>query len=454
MAKEFELNARISSTAFGIENNRFVIVPDSPEGISPEKIVEEVDAVTDQIIEYLVTAPPPSGGSNGVATLEAPAVSEVAVEEYSGADQFEALENFNRTFIEKSRGDGFSLTPPTRERVEAMLAGTTRARDEVIAILQPGMGLATVEKIAINCVMAGCEPSHLPVVMAAVKAVENMGFYARGWLMSTSANAPLLFVSGPIVEELGIHTGQCTLGPSKWSMVNLALGRAFRLTLMNVGYNRPREMDMDTIGTPLKWSLCTGENKEKNPWEPFHVEHGFAKDENVVSVVPVTDQIEIADFVSKDPRALLNEFVYGTLSHGGPIGISNRGDPDRGDTVTDSTGKRKSLPGGLFIMLAPEHAELLSRFNWSKSSAQNYLWINQKTPAKWMANLARWFPPHEVRQEWKWLLDASEYELDNTMLSCQQGPSNYRLVVVGGWGAKSLVFTAGGISMMEVVDRA
>jgi hypothetical protein len=451
VAEEFEQNAELSSLAFGMPNNRFVVVPDSPEGIAPEKIREEIDDVVDRIVECLTTPALVAGGGNGAGP--ATAVRPASVEQYQGGDQFEALERFNQAFLEKSRGDGFSLVPPTPERVEEMLTGTTRSPDDVIAVLQPGMGIATVEKIAISCVMAGCQPSHLPVIMAAVKAIEAMGFYARGWLMSTSVNAPMLFLGGPIVEELGIHTGQCTLGPSKWSMTNIVLGRALRLVLMNVGYNRPREMDMDTIGTPLKWSLCTAENQDSNPWEPFGVEHGFAEDTNLVCVTSVTNQIEVADFVSEEPEPLLNEFVYGTWYGGGGLRVSSRADPVRPQTMGDPTGQRKLLPGGLFIMMAPEHAELLGRHNWPKSSVKNYLWLNQRLPAKWVANLARWCPPHEVRDEWKWLLKASDYELNTNTIPSRDGPFNYHVAVVGGWGAKSLVFSCSEISMVEVTDR-
>ena len=437
--------------AFGMANNRFAVVPSSPEGVASEVIHQEIDAVIDDIVEVLTTPPPPTEGGDG--TAPAATVSRAKVEQYHGKDQFEALESFNESYLERSRGDGFSLVPPTAERVEEMLKGTTRSPDDVIAVLQPGMGIATVEKIAISCVMAGCVSSHLPVIMAAVKAIEAMGFYARAWLMSTSVNAPMLFLSGPIVEALGVHTGQCTLGPSKWSMTNIVLGRALRLVLMNVGYNRPREMDMDTIGSPLKWSLCTAENQEKNPWEPFHVEQGFPEDTDLVSVTSVTNQVELVDHLSKDPEALLNEFVYSTLYNRGSSGISNREEPDQHQVITDPTGQRKLLPGGLFIMVAPEHAELLSRFNWSKASVKNYLWLNQKMPAKWVANLARWTPPHDLTDEWRWLLKASEYELNNTMVPSRAGPFNYHTAVVGGWGAKSLSFTCSGVSMMEVTDR-
>ena len=106
MAKEFEQNAELSSLAFGMANNRFVVVPDSPEGIAPEKIREEIDAVVDGIVECLTTPPPVAVGGNGAGA--ATAVSRASVEQYEGSDQFEALERFNQAFVEKSRGDGFS----------------------------------------------------------------------------------------------------------------------------------------------------------------------------------------------------------------------------------------------------------------------------------------------------------------------------------------------------------
>ena len=116
-------------------DNRFVVVPDSPEGIPDDKIHEEIDDVVDEIIEYLTTQPPRVIGG-GPATK----VQRAEVEHYQGNDQLDALDRFNRTFLEKSRGDGFSLSPPTPERVASMLKGTTLRPDEVVAVLQPGMG--------------------------------------------------------------------------------------------------------------------------------------------------------------------------------------------------------------------------------------------------------------------------------------------------------------------------
>ena len=429
-------------------DNRFVVIPDSPEGISDDKIHEEIDDVVDEIIEYLTTQPPRVIGG-GPATK----VQRAEVEHYQGNDQLDALDRFNRMFLEKSRGDGFSLTPPTPERVASMLKGTTLRPDEVVAVLQPGMGIATVEKIAISCVMAGCEPTHLPVILAAVRAIDAMGFYARAWLMSTSINAPMLFVSGPIVEELGIHTGQCTLGPSKWSMTNMVLGRALQLVLKNVGYHRPREMDMDTIGTPLKWSLCTAENQERNPWQPFQTDYGFGKDTNVVGVTSVTNQLEVPDHLSKQPEPMLNEFVYSTLYSGLSVPVSNREDADRPEDIKSATDGARLFPGGLFIMLAPEHAELLSRFGWTRQQAKEYIWKNQKMPARWVANLTRWRPPHEIRDEWKWLLTASDEELDTVLVPSRTSPAEYHLAVVGGWGAKSIVYTTSQLAMVEITDR-
>ena len=103
---------------------------------------------------------------------------------------------------------------------------------EVVGNLAPGYGVATVEKIAINAAMAGCQPEHLPVLVAAIQAITQTPesvFPARAISMSTSPNALMMLVSGPVVERLGVNYGRATLGPGKQSKVNTALGRALRL---------------------------------------------------------------------------------------------------------------------------------------------------------------------------------------------------------------------------------
>src|SRR6266508_6604363 len=177
----------------------------------------------------------------------------------------------NRDFLQRGWSDGFPLVAPTQAALEAMLRGTRRGAGDVIATLEPGFGLATVEKLAANAVMAGCRSAHLPLLIAAVRCLAEPKMYLRNKAMSTGPHAPLVLVNGPRGREAGLTSGMCALGPGAPSASNTVLGRALRLVMMNVGHTYVGVSDMDTIGSPLKYSLCCAENKAESPWEPYHV---------------------------------------------------------------------------------------------------------------------------------------------------------------------------------------
>jgi hypothetical protein len=160
-----------------------------------------------------------------------------------------------------------------------MLKGTADA-GYVVEKFIPGMARGTVKNIAINAVMSGCKPEFLPAVISAVEAMHSPAINLRTVTMSTGSHAPLFIFNGPICRELGINSGLCALGPAgpeKLSFANVVIGRAVRLTLMNVGNCYPGIMDQDTIGSPAKFSMVLAENEKANPWESFHVEKGFSR---------------------------------------------------------------------------------------------------------------------------------------------------------------------------------
>ncbi|MFQ5861290.1 MAG: UGSC family (seleno)protein, partial [Dehalococcoidia bacterium] len=167
LSRGFEADARATARAFGLPSFRFAVVPDVLTSISPERIREEVEEALPRIIEVLTTAPDGDG-----ATPTATTVKPAARERFQGTDRYEAFERFDEAFLSNGYGDGFPLAPPTEERVAQMLRGTTQDPQDVVSIMTPGSGIATVEKIAINAAMAGCQPAHLPVVIAAVEAFE------------------------------------------------------------------------------------------------------------------------------------------------------------------------------------------------------------------------------------------------------------------------------------------
>ena len=161
------------------------------------------------------------------------------VQRFEGEDRWDAILKMNEQWLMRDWGDSFVLHPPTAEAVDELIAGSNLDADELICDMPPGFGLATVEKIAINAAMAGAKPEHMPVIIASVKALSQMGSHGgTSLLMSTSPQAPLLVVNGPIAKELGINA-RSALGPGRDNQVNITIGRAFSLCLRNIGYWYP-----------------------------------------------------------------------------------------------------------------------------------------------------------------------------------------------------------------------
>jgi peroxiredoxin len=179
-------------------------------------------------------------------------------------------------------GDPLPVIPPTVDRVERMLAASPLPPDEVVALIPPNYGVATVEKIAANAVMAGCKPEMMRVLIPLVRAVCDERFNIHGVQATTHFAAPLVIINGPIRGELGFACGSNAF--SNVARANSTLGRALQLMLTNLGGARPGEIDMSTLGNAGKFSYCIAENEEENPWEPLHVEMGFAPEQSTVSL--------------------------------------------------------------------------------------------------------------------------------------------------------------------------
>jgi len=184
-------------------------------------------------------------------------------------DEFEFM-------YEQGFTDGLPVVPPTPERVVRMLSGTRRDPQDLVAVLPPNMGEATVEKVAINAVMAGCKPEYLPVVIAALEAMATDEFNVHGVMATTMGAAPVLVVNGPIRERIGMNMKMGALGQG--NRANASIGRAVRLAVRNIGGARPGGTERSTMGNPMKFTMCFAEWEERSDWVPLHVERGFAAD--------------------------------------------------------------------------------------------------------------------------------------------------------------------------------
>jgi len=211
-------------------------------------------------------------------------------------DPFEAL-------FERGGTDGLPVVPPTRERVTAMIAGAGRDPAEPIAYVPPNFGRATVEKIAINAVMAGCRPEYLPVVIAGVEAMCDDAFDLHGVSATTNFHSPLFIINGPARTALDINCAAGVFGPG-WR-ANGTIGRALRLIVATVGGASARTMSMSTMAHPGRYTYCMGEHEEENPWESLAVEHGFAPGDSTVAAFAGEAPHGVYDHQSRTAKDLL-----------------------------------------------------------------------------------------------------------------------------------------------------
>lgn len=318
-----------------------------------------------------------------------------------------------RLLDERGATDGLPVIPPTPERVDRMLGVVDRSRTEVIATLAPRDTPATLESIAINAVMAGCLPQYFPVVIAAVEAISQPDFGLQAVSTTTSGPALLCLINGPIRQSLNVNASYGVFGPG-WR-ANATIGRALRLIAVNVGGAVPGEVNQSTMGFPGRYSMCVAEFEEQNPWEPFHVEKGFATTENTVTLVAATGMLNILA-THKTAEGLLTQFAHSMDATG----------------LSDMQGGN----GTPFLFLCPDHANLLAQEGYSKADVKRALHERtRRTP------IARF--PVEDHERFR-----QSGRAQNDEISFTAGPDQFQIVVAGGPGGlhSGFVPTFNGVS--------
>jgi hypothetical protein len=314
----------------------------------------------------------------------------------------------NRFFYRRGWGDGLPLVPPTEVAVAEMLQGTDLAPDYVVGKLEPRFGKATVEKIAVNAVMAGALSIHLPVIIAAVKGLADKasGFGTYG--CSTGSWSPHTVVNGPIRDEIHINYGSGALSPG--TIANAAVGRAISLIAKNIAGARKGIEDMGVQGNPAKYSQVMGEDEAGSPWEPEHVERGFDPSENTVTLFY--------------PNCYNQLWPYGTDDKGILSGIIYNLTPGRSNGLT-------------LIVLTPLQAHTLSRAGWDKEKIRTFISLNASTPAYRHPS----FYGTNIGAENKALKPLNA--MDHVLL--MRNKQNLRIVVAGGPGNFIGLHTSSGL---------
>jgi hypothetical protein len=285
----------------------------------------------------------------GSRTLDPDVADEVLVRRRGGSLrarrlEIAALEDEMEAFFDRGFTDGLPVVPPTEARVLRMLDGTARPPDEIVAVVPPDLVECTVEKVAINAVLAGCRPEYLPVVLAAVEAACTDEFNMHGLLATTWFSGPVVIVNGPITKAIGMNAGGNALGQG--NRANATIGRALQLVVRNIGGGRPGGVDRATLGNPGKYTFCFPEREDGSPWESLAVERGVAPGASAVTLFAGEGVRGVVDQLSREPESLARSLAacLRTVAH-----------------------PKLVLVWDAVLVVSPEHARVFRDAGWTKA---------------------------------------------------------------------------------------
>jgi hypothetical protein len=411
---EFLLLAKTESSTRGLTDLRLIELPHPVGSVSLDILRSLAELKIDSIVRVLTAGDMRSDLNGGDGSAECAATVEVP---FDPGLMFQY-------FINRGWSDGLPMLPPTEAAIDAMIAGSDLKKDELLGVIPPLNGIATVERVAANAVMAGCLPDYFPLVVAALQGVLQPGFNLDGVQTTTGNVAPLVIINGPCRNRLQINYSSNVLGQG-WR-ANSTIGRALRLVLSNIGGAAPGVYDKATLGQPAKYTFCIAENEEENPWEPLHVERGWSRETDVVSVFGCTGVNSAVDMASQTAKGLLKTFAL-TMVGGFTSGV----------TSTETT-----------LIICPEHAAILSAGGYSKAAIRDELFVAARVP-------------HEKISDENLELLAKRrpfwFQHNESEIGVVDRPEDLWIVVAGGKGAKSAYIpgrTSTHLQTMPVASRS
>jgi hypothetical protein len=314
--------------------------------------------------------------------------------------------------------DGLPVVPATEDLVRAMLGPLGQDPGQALGVIQPRNAPVTLEKIAVNAVMAGCRPAHFPVVVAAVRAILRPEFNVAGCQATTGGAAPVILVNGPLAQELQINGDAGCFGPG--FRANAVIGRALRLVIRNVGGLIPGEMDKATLSTPERYAFCFAENEAHSPWEPRHVELGYAAGASTVTLTAVRAVYPVMETTVAGGRAVLATLVESLKT----VGVANYYQIGAGAQLT--------------LIVCPEHAAEMDAAGLSKSDVRESIFQQARMPMRRLKGIA-----HYGNRNWPAWIDESDPDALVPVACCAD---DVVVVVAGGDGRHSAWLAGWGVT--------
>lgn len=320
------------------------------------------------------------------------------------------LDDEMEVLFERGVTDGLPVTPPTERRVLRMLEGTSRAADEIVAVVAPDLVEVTVEKVAINAVMAGCRPEHLPWVIAGLEAVCTDEFNIHGVLATTMPVGPVLICNGPGTRAVGLNSGVNVFGQG--TRANLSIGRAVQLVVRNIGGGRPGGVDRAAHGNPGKLSFCFAEDEAGSPFTSLAVSRGFERSDNTVTAFAGEGPRCIVDQLARDAGQLANSFAacLRTLHH-----------------------PKLVIGFDCLLVVGPEHARVFAEAGWDRqrllAEIHDRLQIPGQELVRGAGNIAEGVP--------EFLAGATlgKFRPDGLLLAHAGGGAGLFSAMIGGWAS-------------------
>lgn len=323
----------------------------------------------------------------------------------------ESIASLVELMYEAGWTDGLPVVPPEETLVARLVDASGRSGDELVAILPPLGGRATVARLAANAVMAGCRPEYMPAILTAIEAMLDDRFNLRGMQCSTHLSTPLLIFHGPVRRELAINCGANVFGQGR--RANATIGRAVKLALVNLGGAVPGEADKSTFGHPGKYTYCIGENEEESPWPPLHVERGFAATQSAVTVYGAEAPHNINNQTADNPYDLLRTIA---------------------SMMANLGSNHPYLMGESMVVLSPEHAQVCADAGWRKDDVRQFLFETARVRHASL-RAGGLYGAQMEKYPWPRWLDRSS---DETLIPVARRPDDIVVIVAGGPGRHSL----------------
>ena len=367
VASGFDHDAEEAAIDNGMPTIRRLLIPGFVWGQPSEKKIILAKASFADMIKALTRPLTPEEAKPKPIGKEAYSPVKVTAASYE-----EAVEKFNQVFLENQWGDGLPLVPPTRQAVQWMLSGTSRSPDEVIGKVATKNGVATIQKIAVNAVMAGAKPEYLPLVIAAMEGFTDKAFDLLHPQASMGQFNLAVIVSGAIGEEINMNSSTGFLGHG-WR-ANNTIGRAVRLCLINLGHMWPGVNDMARVGRQSAHTLYTfAENQKFNPWPPYHVIQGYKPEDSCVTVSTIGNYAKYAvttlGSVGMAAEMQLNEVIKSILERREALALYKPG-------VFDPY----ALPAKYIFLIPPELAQSYQKQGFTRESLREYIYQKTSVP--------------------------------------------------------------------------